>query len=99
MTIDVKWVILKRLVNIQRSLLDVIKTVIKVGTVIVVEVIVQLKKRNSQSARWDHDNNKWLVGTEEYQWFHEKTKEQSPWMNLDNALIWIKEHDESKETN
>ena len=99
MTIDVKWVILKRLVNIQRSLLDVIKTVIKVGTVIVVEVIVQLKKRNSQSARWDHDNNKWLVGTEEYQWFHEKTKEQSPWTNLDNALIWIKEHDESKETN
>ena len=52
-----------------------------------------LKKRNSQSARWDHDNNKWLVGTIEYQWTDEKSKEWSPWMNLDDALIWIKEHD------
>ena len=55
---------------------------------------MQLKKRSSQSARWDHDNNKWLVGTEEYQWFHEKTKEQSPWTNLDDALVWIKERDQ-----
>lgn len=36
---------------------------------------------------------------EEYQWYHEGTNDCSPWMNLDNALIWIKEHDESKETN
>jgi len=57
-----------------------------------------LKKRNAQTARWDHDNNKWLVGTIEYQWVNEKSKEYSPWMNFDDALIWIKEHDESKET-
>ena len=36
---------------------------------------------------------------EEYQWVNEGTDEESPWMNLDDALIWIKEHDESKETN
>jgi hypothetical protein len=53
-----------------------------------------LNKRNTQTARWDHDNNKWLVGTKEYQWVNEKSKEESPWMNFDNALIWIKEHDE-----
>jgi len=53
-----------------------------------------LKKRNSQSARWDHDNNKWLVGTEEYQWADEKSKEKSPWMNLDDALVWIQERDQ-----
>ena len=52
-----------------------------------------LKKRNSQSARWDKDNNKWLVGTMEYQWLNERTKEQSPWMAFDDALLWIKEHD------
>jgi hypothetical protein len=55
-----------------------------------------LRKQNTQSARWDHNNNKWLVGTEEYQWFHEKTKEQSPWMNLDDALVWIKKRDQEK---
>jgi hypothetical protein len=52
-----------------------------------------LKKRNSQYARWDHENNKWIVGNIEYQWYHEVTKEESPWMNLDDALIWIIEHD------
>jgi hypothetical protein len=52
-----------------------------------------LNKRNIQSARWDHDNNKWLVGTIEYQWTDTKNKEWSPWMNLDDALVWIKEHD------
>ena len=55
-----------------------------------------LKKRNSQSARWDHDNNKWLVGTMEYQWTDTKNKEASPWMNLDDALVWIKERDQGK---
>ena len=55
-----------------------------------------LKKRNTQSARWDHDNNKWNVGTEEYQWLNEETKECSSWMNFDDALIWIKEYDENK---
>jgi hypothetical protein len=53
-----------------------------------------LKKRNTQTARWDKVNDKWLVGTEEYQWFHERTKEESPWMNLDDALVWIKERDQ-----
>jgi hypothetical protein len=55
-----------------------------------------LNKRNTQTARWDHDNNKWSVGTREYQWYHETTKEESPWMNLDNALVWIKERDQKK---
>jgi hypothetical protein len=55
-----------------------------------------LNKRNAQTARWDHDNNKWSVGTREYQWFDENTKEESPWMNLDNALVWIKERDQKK---
>jgi hypothetical protein len=55
-----------------------------------------LNKRNAQTARWDHDNNKWSVGTREYQWYHEITKEESPWMNLDDALVWIKERDQKK---
>ena len=55
-----------------------------------------LKKRNSQYARWDHDNNKWIVGNIEYQWYHEATKEESPWMSFDNALIWIQEYDNGK---
>ncbi len=55
-----------------------------------------LNKRNSQTARWDHDNNKWSVGTREYQWYHETTKEESPWMDLDAALVWIKERDQKK---
>ena len=57
-----------------------------------------LKKRNTQTARWDHENNKWLVGTMEYQWTDMTNKPVSDWMNFDNALKWIKEHDESKET-
>ena len=58
-----------------------------------------LKKRNSQSARWDHDNNKWSVGTMEYQWTDTKNKEASSWMNLDDALVWIKERDQEKNSN
>jgi len=53
-----------------------------------------LIKRNAQTARWDHDNNKWLVGTVEYQWTDTKNKEWSPWMNLDDALVWIQERDQ-----
>jgi hypothetical protein len=52
-----------------------------------------LRKRNSQSARWDHENNKWLVGTMEYQWVDMKNKPISAWMNHDDALIWIQEYD------
>jgi hypothetical protein len=58
-----------------------------------------LNKRNAQTARWDHDNNKWLVGTIEYQWTDTKNKEWSPWMNLDDALVWIKERDQEKNSN
>jgi hypothetical protein len=52
-----------------------------------------LNKRNIQSARWDHSNNKWLVGTEEYQWVDMKNKPISVWMSFDDALVWIKEYD------
>ena len=52
-----------------------------------------LNKRNAQTARWDHSNNKWLVGTEEYQWVDMKNKPISAWMNFDDALIWIQEYD------
>ena len=45
-----------------------------------------LKKQNSQSARWDQDNNKWILGTEEYQWTDMKNKSISPWMNFDNEI-------------
>jgi hypothetical protein len=55
-----------------------------------------LKKRNSQTARWDHDNNKWSVGTLEYQWMDMKNKPISAWMNLDDALVWIQEYDNGK---
>ena len=58
-----------------------------------------LKKRNSQTARWDKENDKWLVGTMEYQWTNMKNKPVSAvsdWMNFDDALKWIKEHDEGR---
>ena len=57
---------------------------------------MQLKKRNTQTARWDHENNRWQVGTMEYRWTDMKNKPVSDWMNFDNALIWIKEHDEGR---
>jgi len=52
-----------------------------------------LKKRNSQTARWDHENNKWLVGTMQYQWVDMKNKPTSAWMSFDDALVWIQEYD------
>jgi hypothetical protein len=55
-----------------------------------------LNKRNIQSARWDHDNNKWLIGTEEYQWVDMKNKPISNWMNFDSALVWIQEYDRNQ---
>jgi hypothetical protein len=55
--------------------------------------LMVLKKRNSQYARWDHDNNKWIVGNMEYQWVDMKNKPVSAWMNLDDALVWIQEYD------
>jgi hypothetical protein len=32
----------------------------------------------------------------EYQWIDEKSLEQSPWMNLDDALLWITRRDQEK---
>jgi hypothetical protein len=58
--------------------------------------LMVLKKRNSQYARWDHDNNKWIVGNMEYQWVDMKNKPVSAWMNLDDALVWIQEYDNEK---
>jgi hypothetical protein len=58
-----------------------------------------LEKRNAQTARWDHDNNKWITGTIEYQWTDTKNKEWSPWMNLSDALVWIQERDQKKNSN
>jgi hypothetical protein len=55
-----------------------------------------LRKRNSQTARWDHENNKWSVGTLEYQWMDMKNKPISAWLNLDDALVWIQEYDNGK---
>ena len=55
-----------------------------------------LNKRNAQTARWDHSNNKWLVGTEEYQWVDMKNKPISAWTNFDGALIWIQEYDRNR---
>ena len=55
-----------------------------------------LNKRNAQTARWDHINNKWVVGTVEYQWTDMKNKPVSPWMSLDSALVWIQEYDRNQ---
>ena len=55
-----------------------------------------LNKRNSQTARWDKENNKWLVGTIEYRWVDMKNKPISAWMNLDDALVWIQEYDRNQ---
>jgi hypothetical protein len=55
-----------------------------------------LRKRNAQTARWDKENNKWIVGTLEYQWMDMKNKPISAWMNLDDALVWIQEYDNTR---
>lgn len=58
---------------------------------------MQLKKQTNPSARWDFSANSWWIGiSEEYQWVNEKTKEYSPWMNLDDALVWIQKRDQEK---
>jgi hypothetical protein len=58
---------------------------------------MQLKKQSNPTAKWNHETNKWWIGTsEEYQWTNDKTKEYSPWMNLDDALVWIRERDQKK---
>jgi hypothetical protein len=61
---------------------------------------MQLRKQSNPSAKWDNENNKWCIGESRiYQWTDMKNRPVSDWMNLDDALIWIKEYNESKETN
>jgi hypothetical protein len=56
-----------------------------------------LKKQSSPSAHWDHSANSWCIGiSDEYQWTDERNKEYSPWMNLDDALVWIRNRDQEK---
>jgi len=56
-----------------------------------------LKKHELSTAYWCDETNQWVVGTKkEYQWIAEKSSEQSPWMNLDDALVWIQERDQKK---
>jgi len=55
-----------------------------------------LRKRNSQYARWDKENDKWIVGNIEYQWYTNEEKSASPiYSELTEALEWIIKHDEN----
>jgi hypothetical protein len=36
------------------------------------------------------------AGNTEYRWIDEHSSEQSPWMNLDDALLWIIRRDQEK---
>ena len=56
-----------------------------------------LDKLLTQTAMWDATANKWWIGeTVEYRWTDPKNQPISDWMDLDNALQWIKEHDEQR---
>lgn len=56
-----------------------------------------LKKHELSTAYWCNEKDQWVVGTKkEYQWITEKSSEQSPWMNLDDALLWIIRRDQEK---
>jgi hypothetical protein len=56
-----------------------------------------LRKQSNPSARWNFESNSWSIGVSmEYQWTDEKSKEYSPWMNLDDALVWITKRDQEK---
>jgi hypothetical protein len=58
---------------------------------------MQLKKQSNPSARWNFEANSWSVGESvEYRWEDEKSKEHSPRMNLDDALVWIQKRDQEK---
>ena len=39
---------------------------------------------------------RFVEGIKEYQWINEHADEQSPWMNLSDALVWIQERDQKK---
>lgn len=54
-----------------------------------------LKKHELSTAHWCADQ--WvLCMKKEYQWIDEHSSEQSPWMNLDEALAWIIRRDQEK---
>lgn len=54
-----------------------------------------LKRQSNPSAKWYHEANTWWIGeSHEYQWEDMKNRPVSNWMSLDDALIWIKKHDE-----
>ena len=56
-----------------------------------------LKKHELSTANWCDETNQWVVGMKkEYQWIDEHSPEQSPWMNLDEALAWIIRRDQEK---
>ena len=62
---------------------------------LLVNTLMVLNKQSHPSARWDSSANSWWIGeTTEYQWSNPKTKEYSPWLNLDDALLWIINRDE-----
>jgi hypothetical protein len=60
---------------------------------------MNLTKQSHLSAHWDVLRQNWWIGDSiTYQWTDSKNKPVSNWMTFDNALIWIKKHDEEKET-
>ena len=55
---------------------------------------MNLTKQSNPSAKWDFSANSWWIGDSvTYQWTDSKNKPVSDWMDLDNALQWIKEYD------
>ena len=44
-------------------------------------------------------NKRIIEDIKEYQWINEHADEQSPWMNFDDALVWIQERDQKKNSN
>jgi hypothetical protein len=61
---------------------------------------VILNKTYAPSARWDETANRWDTTKQTtYQWLCNKNKPSSPKYNdITDALQWIIDHDESKET-
>ena len=56
-----------------------------------------LKKHELSTAHWCDETDQWvLCMKKEYRWIDEHSSEQSPWMNLDDALVWITRRDQEK---
>jgi len=53
------------------------------------------------SAKWNKESNRWDIGEKKkYRWCSNKNRPESDWFyDITDALNWIKEYDESKETN